>query len=69
MISVFLSMILVTSDSPYDWSMTCWDWLERSQKILVDYNIPIKARYELIYYLRTKVTESCPESSVLTKAT
>jgi hypothetical protein len=45
--------------SPYGWHMSCERWLERSVEIQLDSNLNQESKYNLIAYLRSKVSEEC----------
>tara|TARA_A100000164_G_scaffold8524_1_gene7314 strand:- start:212 stop:349 length:138 start_codon:yes stop_codon:yes gene_type:complete len=39
--------------------MTCFDFLETRYKIILDENLPLKAKMELIEFFLSKVDEEC----------
>lgn len=60
---------LLATHNPYHWNMTCLAWQERSLQIMQDENLPQRAKMQLIAYLRSKVNEPCPKTTIYTKAT
>tara|TARA_E500000318_G_C3491381_1_gene184510 strand:+ start:371 stop:508 length:138 start_codon:yes stop_codon:yes gene_type:complete len=39
--------------------MTCFDFLETRYKVILDENLPLKAKMELIEFFLSKVDEEC----------
>tara|TARA_B100000405_G_C16655407_1_gene399989 strand:- start:376 stop:582 length:207 start_codon:yes stop_codon:yes gene_type:complete len=68
MIELALATLLATHN-PYHWNMTCVAWKERATQIMMDENLPHRTKLQLIGYLRSKVNEPCPKTTVITKAT
>ncbi len=67
MIIPLLVTLSIYVQSPYGWTMSCSRWLQRSQEIMLDDKLPLRAKWDLISYLKSKVDEPCPNSSTLTK--
>ena len=44
---------------PYKWKMTCFDFLEARYKVILDEDLPYKAKYEIIQFFLSKVEEEC----------
>jgi hypothetical protein len=45
--------------SPYEWKMTCDDFMLSRYSILIDNKLPTQAKRKLIKYLRSKVVGDC----------
>lgn len=61
MLPAVLSFVMA-SHSPYHWTISCERWHERSQEIMLDEKLPLRAKQQLIFYLRTKVEGPCPKT-------
>ena len=44
---------------PYKWKMSCFDFMEARYKVILDENLPSKAKMELIEFFLSKVEEEC----------
>ena len=45
--------------SPYEWKMTCDDFMLSRYSILLDNKLPLQAKRKLINYLKSKVIGDC----------
>ena len=48
--------------SPYDWKMTCDDFIMSKYSVLQDPHLDAQAKYKIISYLEQKVIGECTES-------
>ena len=48
--------------SPYDWKMTCDDFMLSKYSVLQDPHLDTQAKYKIISYLEQKVIGECTES-------
>lgn len=55
-----LGAVLLIDHTPTHWHMSCTRWQERSQEILMDENLPMITRMNIVRYLRSKVKGDCP---------
>ena len=45
--------------SPYDWKMTCDDFMLSKYSVLQDPHLDAQAKYKIISYLEQKVVDEC----------
>ena len=44
---------------PYNWKMSCFDFIKARYKVILDENLPSRAKMELIEFFLSKVDEEC----------
>ena len=44
---------------PYKWKMSCFDFLEARYKVILDEDLPLKSKMDLISFFLSKVEEEC----------
>ena len=47
------------SSDPYKWKMSCFDFLEARYKVILDEDLPLKNKMDLIAFFLSKVEEEC----------
>ena len=47
------------SSNPYKWKMSCFDFIEARYKLILDEDLPLKNKMNLINYFLSKVEEEC----------
>ena len=45
--------------NPYNWKMSCFDFLEARYKVILDEDLPLKNKMDLISFFLSKVEEEC----------
>jgi len=47
------------SSNPYKWKMSCFDFLEARYKLILDEDLPLENKMNLIQFFLSKVDEEC----------
>ena len=56
---IFLYALLIGSHDAYQWNLTCPDFEQVSISVMLDENISMKDKYNVLNYLKSKTVEDC----------
>tara|TARA_S200000501_G_scaffold185950_1_gene174907 strand:- start:2344 stop:2535 length:192 start_codon:yes stop_codon:yes gene_type:complete len=56
---IFLYALLIGSHDSYHWNLTCPDFEQVRISVMLDENISMKDKYNVLNYLKSKTVEDC----------
>ena len=56
---IFLYALLLGSHDAYHWNLTCPDFEQVRISVMLDENISMKDKYNVLNYLKSKTVEDC----------
>ncbi len=56
---IFLYALLIGSHDAYHWNLTCPDFEQVRISVMLDENISMKDKYNVLNYLKSKTVEDC----------
>ena len=59
-----LYSLLLASHDPYHWQLTCPDFEQVRISIMLDEEIPMKEKYNVLTYLKSKTVEDCSNQTL-----
>ena len=61
---IYLYALMIASHDSYHWQLTCPDFEQVRISIMLDEEIPMKEKYNVLTYLKSKTVEDCSNQTL-----